>query len=164
MVGLPWGKEAAELKLRGMMLLAVVGLLGAACAGLNGAQAGESPSRFKTFNVSQQDNGKTVTLHIGDELVFAPVKDGPTPAFAKTAWGLHEFPRDQLALASDLKDGPPFRFVARHSGIGTLSFVFGSPCSAGPGLLGIKCPVAAGGAMPARLFRYTVRVYAQGTG
>jgi hypothetical protein len=148
------------MKLRGMMLLAVVGLLGAACAGLNGAQAVEGTPGVKTFNVSQQDTGKTVTMHIGELLVFTPAQDGPTPPYPKTAWGLHEFPKDQLAWASNPKDGPPFRFVARHSGIGTLSFTFGSPCSAGP--VGVKCPVAAGGAMPVRLFSYAVRVYAQG--
>lgn len=154
------------MKTRGMMLLALVGLLGAACGGLNRARAGEGPAQRTTFNLSQQDTGKTVTMHIGDLLVFTPVQEGPTPAYAAIAWRLHEFPKNQLALVSNLKDGPPFRFVARHSGIGMLSFTFGSPCSEGPGpaiISGAQCPVVAGEAMPVRLYSYTVRVYAQGS-
>ena len=152
------------MRLRGLVLLIMAGLLSAACAGLNGAHAGEDSSRVKTFNLSQQATGKTVTMQLGDLLVFTAEQNGPTPSYYAAAWGLHEFPKDQLSVVSSFKDGPPFRFVARHSGIGTLSFTFGSPCSAGPGAAGVKCPVATGGAMPIRLYRYTVRVYAQGTG
>lgn len=124
-----------------------------------------SPAGPASFEVGPQDTGTTVTLRVGDELVFAPTP--PTMSVA-SLWRVLRYPTGALVPASDLRKGPPFRFLAHRGGEGKLLVTFGSLCGEpGPKVANkTQCPVTASGTeiasrfMPVRLFTITVRVRA----
>lgn len=158
---------------RGFVLSLGFVLLATACAGSQ-AEAGRSrpdggPS---TFSVTPNDDGRAVTMHIGDDLIVGPGQSSPSPS--SVAWSILSYPKDVLLASGDLEHGPPFRFVARHAGVGKLRFSFGPACG-GPGPLpgnGTNCALAGSGAgqgpavdgVAVRLVTITVRVYGQGVG
>ena len=145
-------------------------LLTAGCAGVAESPSEGSPGPTKgpaTFTIGPQDSGATITMHIGDQLVFAPDESTSTPG--GLAWTLLRYPGN-LALTSDGKH-VPFRFVARQGGTGKLEVTFGPLCGS-PGPLtanGLPCPVLGPGdsqspaGIPVRLVSITVQVYGQGS-
>jgi hypothetical protein len=123
-----------------------------------------------SFTLRPNDGGKTVNMHIGDRLVFVAGESSASPDWM--AWSIVSYPQGELSLGTDPKQGPPFRFVARHAGVGKLRLSFRPACAPGPlAADGINCPLVgpgAGEAMPndvlVRLLTITVRVYGQGAG
>src|SRR6266480_7311075 len=94
--------DGGEARMRKVGLVFDLGLLllTAGCA-----RIAESPSRSPgptkgpaTFTVGPQDSGATITMHIGDHLVFAPHKSTSTPS--GLAWTVLRYPGN-LAITSD---------------------------------------------------------------
>jgi hypothetical protein len=120
---------------RTLLIVFVASLLAGGCAG----HAGQAHS---TVQLSLDDRGKTVSLHVGDRLVITlPPASSPSPAFA-SSWRLGRYPTAILELQTSDATGR-FEFVARAKGSGNIIAVRG--CSPGPLAAEIPpCPYVAG--------------------
>jgi hypothetical protein len=128
-------------------------LLGAGCA---------SPPRSRGSNprsvtVTLRDNGRTLSLRPGDELIvtLTEVRAGGAPPAEGPVWILREYPKTQLRLNSDPRNGR-FEFVAVAVGSGhLLATEVTDPCGKS-----LRCPLGASGQVVSRLleFEVTVRV------
>jgi hypothetical protein len=146
-----------QAKTRFGLALLVAALLAAGCAGASQAPEASPSSRTKTVTIALDRFSTTVTISEGDTLVVSPATvTGPMEWTVVTTP-----PQIQPTPASEK---PPFRFLARHAGIGELRLTLGPHCnpmadqSGGP-----KCPLSAqAGGMPIRLYTVTVKVLGQG--
>ena len=146
--------------------LAMIGLLGASCARPT-PTGGLSPSKGDgvTITIGPRDAGKTITLTVGDTLVFAASANGSSPS--AMAWLLVSYPKNLITRLQS-SSSSPFRFRAVHPGTGVLELSNGPRCgSPGPALGdSMQCPVA--GAMsqaadiPTRLVTFRLHVLARG--
>ena len=138
---------------RTLLMVLVASLLAGGCAG----RAAPSHS---TVQLSLDDRGKTVSLHVGDRLVITlPPASSPSPAFA-SAWRLGRYPTAIMELQTSDATGR-FELVARAKGSGNIVAVRG--CSPGPVAAEIPpCPVTGPGSAPAPpeplIFSLTVQV------
>jgi len=159
---------------RSVLFLGLIVLM-PACAGAAGTSSettrpsGPEPSRPSpgTVTVRPQDAGRTVTLYVGDTLVFSVSGASPSPAGA--GWHLLSYPRNLISLISR-SPTPPFRFRALESGMGELRLTLGSACGS-PGPLPASyqfCPVGespSGGGppgLPIRLFTFPLKLLPRG--
>jgi hypothetical protein len=145
-------------------------LLGTACAGQAGTKAGPTASA-SVVRVTTNDNGRHLTMHIGEHLVLAlgpTVAGQATPAPISPRWSLTAYPRELLKLTSSDAVTGRFEFLAVTTGTGALRAV-GRTC--GPPLPaqaygGLPCPLAGGTGqagsappiVPIRLFSLTVTI------
>ena len=123
----------------------------------------------KPYAVSADQNGQTLMIHIGQELI---VKLGPTFAASQVSDGGVSYPPNLLGFTSK---GAPFGtyvFVGRKLGSGRIQ-ILAPGCQPGPEMganaQGPSCPVAgpAGGASsggPKWMFAATVKVMPLGLG
>jgi hypothetical protein len=121
--------------------LGLICLLVASCAG-GTLTAGEGPNASTTgatVTIGPADAGKTITLRVGDTLVFA-VASSPSPG--ATRWLLVSYPKNLMSLLPPIQ-APPYRFKAQHAGTGTLELSQGPRCgSPGPAKGdSMQCPV-----------------------
>ncbi len=143
-------------------------LLGVGCATGSKATSGPPPTSGRIVQVTPSDAGRTVTLQIGDTLrvLLGPPLGAPSPQ-----WQVRDYPKDLLELRPVSDSLNRFDFVAIAAGTGQVRLVqrvrCGSPGPlAAPLAAGVQCPVLAGGgsspgtggAMPERLFEFTVKV------
>ena len=149
-----------------LMLVALVGLLAASCAGASSPSAGPSnptvsgpgSGSTRTVTIGPGDAGKSIVLTTGDVLVFSSSNTTPPPRM--TLWRLVSYPKDLITLISG-SAGPPFRFRALYAGTGALEISFGPTCgSPGPALGGPECPLMgdSAGAFPTRLLTFYLKV------
>jgi hypothetical protein len=122
--------------------LGLSGLLVASCAGgtaISGGSPGGGGSGA-TVTIGPADAGKTITLRVGDTLVFAVAGSSPSPGASR--WLLVSYPKNLISLLPPIQT-PPFRFKAQHAGTGTLELSQGPRCgSPGPAKGdSMQCPV-----------------------
>ena len=134
--------------------------------GPNASALGPPLSYGGTLTVGPQDAGKTLTLGAGNSLVFSV--SGASPSPGALVWRVLSYPKDLLNLTSQ-STIPPFRFLARRSGIGELKLIFGPACG-GPGPLAAsdnECPLAGSASAPpggtaSTVYSFPLKVLARG--